>query len=269
MASPDVHAGAYLRASSLTPHMDPEQSVLENPHWKTQCFETCQAYVVGPAPPPPPPTGGSLRFNAEQDEYGIPTSSWLVVPNNGSFAPSGRFTVEWFQNMTDVQPFSRVFSINNGYFSFYFDEDDSDYRLTLELLGNAYRLALIPKTTIVGQWNFFAIQRNFDVFSLYMNGSLLGSVSAPVVLNDTVSPLYIGQRAEMNGASEGFDGFITNFNWVNASFSVNAPTRPIETTSNTYLLLRASFENAPLDDSGIYNKLVANFGVLWLPDTPF
>ena len=270
MPSPDPQALSVLRASGVGSHIAPRESVLEPPDIRSGCFETCPNIVVSPGPPPLP-IGGSMLFNAQQDVYGVPYSSWLTVPNDGAFAPgSANFSIQWFQRMTNAQPFPRIFSINNDEFAMSMETNDNIRHITLYLNGQPYDLAFIPNDPLINAWIFFTMTRISNTFSLYLNGLLVGSITPPAyALSNGTSQLFIGQKADLDGLTEGYDGNLVEFHWYAGIASPVVPLAPIIPTIYSHLLLLASTSGAAYKDSGIYNKQVQSFGMSWVSDNPF
>ena len=221
------------------------------------------------------PVGGSgtISFNG--------TSAYVRVPHNTmtTWLPgTNDFTVEFFLKRTgNGTGFPRVFSIG------------PDTRATLGCSiegGTAYIWA--DNGTSAGQWMngampagynngtawcHVAVSRISGTTRLYIDGQYKSKSSNVRSINGTIhagEPMYMGG----DGATNWFQGKLTNFRWVNTGLyagsetTITVPSAPLSNIEQTkLLLLGGSVENPVLDATGI-NTLV-NSNTQWNSDTPF
>lgn len=233
-------------------------------------------YMISWEPTPSvEPEGGSgtITFNG--------TSSYVRVPNAtlSTWLPgTADFTVEFFLKRTgNGTGFPRVFSIG----------PDVSAALGLSIEGGtAYVWAdggtgegqwmngAMPSAYNNGTaWCHIAIARISGVTRLYVDGQYKSKSSDVRSINGTIhpgEPMYMGG----DGATNWFQGRLTNFRWVNTGLyagsetTITVPTAPLSNISQTkLLLLGGSVENPVLDATGINTLVNSNTG--WNSDTPF
>jgi hypothetical protein len=221
------------------------------------------------------PEGGSgtISFNG--------TSAYVRVPHNTmtTWLPgTSDFTVEFFLKRTgNGTGFPRVFSIG--------PDTSATLGCSIES-GTAYIWA--DNGTSAGQWMngampasynngsawcHIAVSRISGVTRLYIGGDYKSKSSSVRSINGTIhagEPMYMGG----DGATNWFQGKLTNFRWVNTGLyagsesTITVPTAPLSNISQTkLLLLGGSVANPVLDATGI-NTLV-NSNTQWNSDSPF
>ena len=224
---------------------------------------------------PSAPEGGSgtITFNG--------TSAYVRVPHNTmtTWLPgTSDFTVEFFLKRTgNGTGFPRVFSIG--------PDTEATLGCSIES-GTAYIWA--DNGTGAGQWMngampagynngsawcHIAVSRISGVTRLYIDGQYKSKSSNVRSINGTIhagEPMYMGG----DGATNWFQGKLTNFRWVNTGLyagsetTITVPTEPLSNISQTkLLLLGGSVANPVLDATGINTLVDSN--TQWNSDTPF
>ena len=226
------------------------------------------------------PAGNTLKGAFPVVSYGSvqftgPFSQFLSVPNDNAFnIGTDDFTVEWWQYQISLSPapYARVWEIGpyNG----------TVLGISLEaatpianiwLNGSAYVFDVL--TIPMSQWNHFALVRSSGVVTLYLNGAVATSFSYATAINDTSTPLTVGAESNDVGATQ-FEGYVTNFHFVNGTALYNNPFVPYRDTiipvKNTKLLLLAESGDRILHDYSSLNKTVTNNNnAVWSTLTPF
>jgi hypothetical protein len=221
------------------------------------------------------PEGGSgtISFNGTNAYVRVPhatMTTWLPGTND--------FTVEFFLKRTgNGTGFPRVFSIG--------PDTEATLGCSIES-GTAYIWA--DNGTNAGQWMngampasynngsdwcHVAVSRISGVTRLYIGGQYKSKSSSVRSINGTIhanEPMYMGG----DGATNWFQGKLTNFRWVNTGLyagsesTITVPTAPLSNIAQTkLLLLGGSVENPVLDATGINTLVDSNTD--WGSDTPF
>jgi hypothetical protein len=221
------------------------------------------------------PVGGSgtISFNGTSAYVRVPhatMTTWLPGTDD--------FTVEFFLKRTgNGTGFPRVFSIG--------PDTEATLGCSIES-GTAYIWA--DNGTGAGQWMngampasynngsawcHIAVSRISGVTRLYVGGQYKSKSSSVRSINGTIhagEPMYMGG----DGATNWFQGKLTNFRWVNTGLyagsetTITVPTEPLSNIAQTkLLLLGGSVENPVLDATGINTLVDSNTD--WGSDTPF
>ena len=209
-------------------------------------------------------TVGSMSFT------GTSTSN-LSVGNDIDFRfRTGDFTIEWFQYMTSIGTFPRIFamgtyssqtigvSIEGGTFYFWTSTANSFGSVSSGLLNT---------------WNHFAISRAGTSLRVFRNGSQLGStLTNSTDFNDTTNNLRIGNETSTSTGAA-YQGYLTNFRWIKgtAVYTSNfpTPTSTLQPINNTKLLLAVTSEAGVSTDSSASPKTVTNSNVTFISSKPF
>ena len=95
-------------------------------------------------------------------------------------------------------------------------------------------------------WHHYAIVRNGNTFTLYDNGTSVGSVTASINIPAQGDVFRIGSDGEGYGV---LNGYISNFRVVNgtAVYTSNftPPTTPLTAIPNTQILLQGLVDRSP------------------------
>jgi hypothetical protein len=227
----------------------------------------------GPEDEAPVGGSGTITFNGTNAYVRVPhatMTTWLPGTND--------FTVEFFLKRTgNGTGFPRVFSIG----------PDTSATLGCSIEGGtAYIWA--DNGTSAGQWMngampagynngtawcHIALSRISGVTRLYIDGQYKSKSSSVRSINGTIhngEPMYMGG----DGATNWFQGKLTNFRWVNTGLyagsetTITVPSSPLSDISQTkLLLLGGSVENPVIDATGINTLVDSNTD--WGSDTPF
>jgi hypothetical protein len=200
------------------------------------------------------------------------TTSTLTIANDADIRlGTGDFTVEWFQYRTDSNAAARPFSIGR-YSTATFAVSLEGSTLYLWVLSSFRLSASIGAHKNV--WIHFAVCRSGNVFSVYKDGTRIGTYTGTHDINDSSTPLTVGNEYSPSNAAGSFGGNITNFHWVKGTALYSGatcvvPTAPITPVSNTKILLKATTSGGLLTDSSASPKTVVNTSTTWSAMTPF
>ncbi len=213
------------------------------------------------------PSGGSLSFAGTQTSY-------LSIPNDPDFQlGTGNFTIEWFQYTTSSQSNARSFAVGNA------------INVSFERVASAGMN--VPRITLMGstinfpalgsqiefKWVHFALTRSGTAVRFYVDGALYGNFTSSVNINDTVSPLVIGNDNTLT-AAKSFTGQITNFHWVKgtslySSGSFIKPSSPIIPIPDSRLLLNTISQATAIDNTVSVVKVISRLNVIFNYSSPF
>ena len=213
---------------------------------------------------PTPCQTGSFVFGA--------VGKYVSYPASADWAPgTGDFCIEWWQYQTQATPpcCSRVWQIGNWpaqHFGVSIENGNFYAWMTNAIVGS-YAL-----TNYLNQWVHFAYVRKNLHMAVYQNGAkIIDGAVANMDINTSPEPLQIGYGSDMY-----WTGKLTNFHFVKgnsvyepAGSTITVPTGPLNPTTGTKLLLRASTEATYLTDSSGLNRTATNNGnVTWSADSP-
>jgi hypothetical protein len=218
---------------------------------------------------------GSLSFAGT-------TSSYLTIPNSVDFRfGTGDFTIEWYQYMTGIKSYPRVFQM--GSFSGVAGSTQTTIGVSIESGNNNGTFYFWPGGpgtaigfgsvgTIMSIWVHFAVSRSGTTLRVFKNGTQLGSnITNSTNFNDTTNPITIGNERSP-GIDAAYSGLITNFHWVKgtALYTSNftPPATPRAAVANSKLLLNAETLATATTDSSGTGKVVTNTGVTWNASNP-
>lgn len=208
-------------------------------------------------------TGAAASFVYTSNQY-------LRTPGSVDFAPgTGNFTIEWFQYLTTVGSYPRVFSVG-AY-------PNCSVGVSIEggtlyvWLASAYRLS-VSLTSYTNVWIHFAIVRNGTSLVLYRNGTSIASTTNSSNITNSSSQLNIGSEGTTT-TDASYGGYLSNFRWTNSAVytsNFTKPTAPLAPLPDTKLLLRFSSAGSLLTDSSGTGKTVTNVNsVSWINSNPF
>jgi hypothetical protein len=216
-------------------------------------------------------TGGSVSVSNANLSY-------LSVPANAVFTlGTNNHTVEFWMYQTARGAYDTVFTYNSGASgpavnNYYFNAGTNQFYL---ILGNGggfnTTTNLNGSPPSLNAWHHYAIVRNSDTFTLYVDGTSQGSFTVSQNITAQTGPMWIGGQG-VNGQNG--TGYITNFRYVNGTAVYTAnftpPTAPLTAISNTQLLLLESSSGGLLTDSSVNNFTVTNVNTAsYIASTPF
>jgi hypothetical protein len=192
-------------------------------------------------------TQGSFSpYGSNWSNYFDGTGDYLSIADNAALdMGSSSFTIEgWFLPQANVGAGKGVFGkrANNGVVGgilFYFSDTGVTPRLLADI-GGSWGVDITASSGFtLGQWNHFAVVRNSNTWTIYINGTSVGSATNSGTVVDSSAAFTI--MAESAAASEGTtQGYISNFRVVKgtAVYTTNftPPTALLTAIANTSLL---------------------------------
>ncbi|CAB5219372.1 Concanavalin A-like lectin/glucanases superfamily [uncultured Caudovirales phage] len=205
--------------------------------------------------------GGSSYFDGSGD--------YLSLADAPTFEPGGSdFTVECWFYMNGANPtngavfFSKANTSSYGPITVGFSPTASGSQLTAlsSSTGSTWGVTTIATgtyataTALRNSWNHVAYVRSGNVFTLYLNGVIVSTVTNAITLIDNTELVRIGSS---NFASADFPGYICNLRYVIGSAVYTGPfvppTTPVTAIANTRLLVNGT--NAGIFDNTTINNL--------------
>lgn len=196
--------------------------------------------------------GGSMYFDGGGD--------YLTVPTNASLQfGTGNFTVEFWMNLaardsSGTCVFGNYNSFTTGAFGFFAGHASASTTLYQVAVNGTFPAIQSTATVVYNSWSHFAIVRNGNTMTLYINGVANGTFSmSGITVNGVGSNWFIGAAGdaltnyELNGWLSGFRVtkgtavYTTNF---------TPPTAPVTPTAATTLLVNGMNAGA-YDATGI------------------
>ena len=211
---------------------------------------------------------GTIVFNGTTSYVSAPADSTGTLWSSGET----KFTVEWFQFMTDAGLTPRVFS----------DGTDTSASVGVSIEGGtlylwpgahfAFDLTTLPDGYL-NVWLHIAIVYDSGNLTLYVNGNRVSTDTATYTSNDIINPFYIGWDNKVTRPTQNrFTGNITNFRWTNDSVylgtTLTVPTSPLSSLPTTKLLLLGGLADNPVSDAS-GNVTFVNHLTTWSAATPF
>lgn len=192
-------------------------------------------------------TGGSAYFNDAEN------AGYLTVPDSAVFAfGSGNFTIEaWFYatattNTTNAIVAKSAAGIFGPWILYYTNTNTvtffSSSNGTSWDIANAVSLG----SAALNQWHHVAVSRQGSSIRLFLNGTLVNTITSAASLTVNSLPVAIGGRSS---ASELFTGYISNVRITNTFLYTSnfaLPVGPLTAVSGTALLMNTA--NAGIDD---------------------
>jgi len=183
-------------------------------------------------------------------------SSSLTVPSTSALSfGTGNFTIECWVNFASVP--SNAVGIIDGQASytpsFYYDGGTySANKLVLsDRTANQISVTWIPTA---GVWYHLAAVRNGTTYTIYINGSSIGTATGSNSYSGTATYTIGGDSG--GGSSWGFPGYISNLRVTGSAIynsNFTPPTAPLTAITNTQLL--TSMTNAGIPDLAMQNDL--------------
>jgi hypothetical protein len=164
----------------------------------------------------------------------IPSGSYFTAPDNSAFDfGAGDFTIEGWTNFTSTSGTQNIVCRNYG-------------ASTGFILSNVNFLAAISSAWDINitfssgftanTWQHFAVVRNGNVFTCYINGNSVGTQTISGTIANSSGDVQIGRR---NGQS-GFAGYMSNLRIVKGTAvyttTFTPPTVPLTAISGTSIL---------------------------------
>jgi len=194
------------------------------------------------------------------------TGDYLSIADNAALdMGSSSFTIEgWILLPANVSAGKGVFGkrANNGVVGgilFYFSDAGVTPRLLADI-GGSWGVDITASSGFtLGQWNHFATVRNSNTWTIYINGTSVGSATNSGTVVDSSAAFTI--MAESAAASEGTTlGYISNFRVVKGTAvytsAFTPSTTPLTAITNTSLLTCQS--NRFIDNSSSPKTLTVN-----------
>jgi hypothetical protein len=200
------------------------------------------------------------------------TGTNLYFNNGNSNTSTNNFTLEGWLNANVVSGSTNIVRCTNNYsiailvsagvLVFYLSSNNSSWDI-----ASSVGTGSVSTST----WYHFALVRNSNTFTIYLNGVASGTAtSASVVYNN--DGFNIG--AEQNGSAAGvFNGYITNVRMVvgTAVYTANftPPTAPLTPITNTKFLLNVNSGSLYADTAGFTNTPKLAGTPTWNALSPF
>ena len=212
--------------------------------------------------------GGSAQFSS---------TNYLTIPANAAFTfGTSDHTIEFWMYQTSrgaydtPWAYSRTASATATNY-YLLDVGSSEFKLFLGNGAAGYAVNLNCGTApSLNVWHHYAIVRSGTTFTVYADGTSVGTATSSQSIPAQVNPMSVG-GGHSNG---GITGYITNLRVVNgtAVYTSNftPPTSPLIPITNTKLLLTESNSSGLLTDSSTNSFTVTNVGtVAYNSSTPF
>jgi hypothetical protein len=199
--------------------------------------------------------GGSQSTPTSSAQFTAASTNYLSVPANAAFTlGTQNHTVEFWMYQTSRGDYDSPFNLNNGGSlqaanNYYLNVGVQQFGLNLGTGGGwAFNLNCGTRPSL-NAWHHYAIVRNGNVFSVYVDGTSAASVtSSASIAAQGATTMGIGSQF-VGGSYFGITGFITNFRVVvgTAVYTANftPPTTPLTAIANTQLLVQGLVDNGP------------------------
>lgn len=200
------------------------------------------------------------RFRLFRNASTPPTSSfqvngtsYLTVPKGSGFTlGTGSHTVEFWMYQTSRGAYDCPFvydgtATTQATNHYYFNVGSSQFFLILGG-GGGWAFTLNCGTApSLNAWHHYAIVRNGTTFTVYVDGTSVGSVVSAATIAAQGGGMNVGAAV---GGSFGVTGYITNFRVVNGTAVYTSNFNPVPTTSltaipNTRVLIQGLVDNGP------------------------
>lgn len=224
--------------------------------------------------------GGAVSYNRSSVgslKFTVSNSYLSAAPSNDWSFGTNDFTIEWWQYQTaapgaGAHQFIRVFTVDEYPTIDLGVSIESSNTLYFWAGGGSTPITNRTLTSYISAWTHIAITRSGTNLKIFANGTQLGATvsnSTNIVAN--TKNLYIGADAAAESNTR-FPGYITNFRMVKgaAIYTSNfTPSFPLQSTSETSLLLLASNNADRFKDSSNYNRTIVTAGnTTWSSLTP-
>lgn len=200
------------------------------------------------------------------------TSQYINISHNGNIDLSTgqpNFTIEcWFYkfNLVSISTLygkGGTIGTNNQSYSANIETDGKISWYLADSITNTYRYVgqTISTPIVANTWNHFALVRNGNIATAFLNGVASAPISIVYDMVDDGGSLTIGALFDPT-FRQGFNGFITNFRIVKGvaiyTSTFTPPSTPlltIDTSTSTSLLLK--FDNASIIDYSGNSNIIA------------
>jgi hypothetical protein len=182
------------------------------------------------------PTSYSAYFDGTGDS--------LTTPSNAALAPTGDFTIElWFYANTFAN-IPGFFIIGNtasniGRFQAGVNANGAPFFYLRNNAGTEVTATASAGSAVIGNWYHIAVVRNENVYTMYLNGVSIATVTSAMVMTYAANICNIGVLRNAN-TLEYLNGYISNFRIVNGTTvytsAFTPPTAPLTAVANTQLL---------------------------------
>jgi hypothetical protein len=159
-----------------------------------------------------PFSGGGRSYSFSSSP---PNPDYLTVIADSSWAfGTGDFTIEWFQNQTDINLYPRIFSVGSA------STFNTSIACSIETPTNALYAWFSGSqsygsvTPYKNVWVHFAIVRQSGLLKVYKNGAMISTAKANTTnITNNTTPLYIGLQQDQLASTQ-FLGNLTNIRIV-------------------------------------------------------
>ena len=209
--------------------------------------------------------GGSIHFTGASLQYlTIPTDTSLALGTNN-------FTIEFWAYETTRAAYPSLFLYDNAASgtsptSFFISSTGT---ILMTDGGSSWSLVLTWSPVSLNAWHHYALVRNNNTFTLYIDGTSVATGTSTYSLPQPYGSMQIGS----DQAGPNIDGYITNYRIVNGTAvytgNFTPSTARLTAITNTVLLLSA-MDNSSLvaDSSNGHLTVTNNNGVTWSSLTP-
>lgn len=188
--------------------------------------------------------GGSMYFDGAGDYLSVANATQFDFPNDN-------FTIEFWLNPTSW--YGSVVS-KDGSFIIYRNNSSSTTKMGVRFNNDSSLDFFSTDDVPVGVWSYWALVRNGNVFTWYLNGVSSGSFTNSLTVVTNSNPVTVGYTTTFNIS---LTGYITDLRIIKgvAQYTANftPPTAPLTAITNTSLLLNGT--NAGIFDNAIKNNL--------------
>ena len=197
---------------------------------------------------PPPIDSSSTKYSAL---FNTANNSSLTIPANTALTlGTNNHTIEFWLYQTSRNQYAASFCYGNtSYFAtnnYFMDVGQTEHGQVV--VGNgAGNWAIninVVRPTSLNVWNHYAVVRNGTTFTVYINGTSIGSGSSSINIPAQGDVFRIGNTTGFPIA-----GYISNFRLVNgtAVYTSNftPPTSPLTAIPNTQILLQGLVDRSP------------------------
>ena len=173
------------------------------------------------------------------------SSALSVASNSALTLGTSNFTIEWWMNQTSRGTYNIPFYYDYQSAPFtanilYLNVDAGGTGLIFPNNGSGRNYVNGLPAQSLNTWHHYAIVRNGNTFSMYIDGVSLGSNTPGTTIN--ITPITSGHTLNIGGPDSGITGYIYNFRYVigtalytGASYTV--PTAPLTAITGTQLLI--------------------------------
>jgi hypothetical protein len=201
------------------------------------------SFIISATPPVDPTTKYSALFNAANNpSLTIPANSALTLGTNNH-------TIEFWMYQTSRNQYAVSFSYGNtSYYAannYYMDVGEAGFGFVVGNGSGGWAVNVNGGAArSLNTWLHYAIVRNGNTFTLYIDGISVGSGTSSINITAQGDVFRIG-----NTTTYPITGYISNFRVVNGTAvytsNFNPPTSPLTAIPNTQLLLQGLTDRGP------------------------